>query len=487
MKAHRQQQRTLVHKGVVNMHYTRRNVERTEYDARKHIHIVRARQMVVGMADGGWNGVQGQHASEGTCKGQGCMQSLRDRSDETKDARHHDIRIRLRYRKSIGNEYDILLQKCSTEYYIFPESDSYLNIRVQSDRNNSEILCPSVQLACHEGEGYECITNVREIGCYDLHTEDSDDQRGYRQNLFRFRYGHVKNIRDLSEYGYDTAACGYDMSGRNVSDRGCEFHSWRNRQDDGMENLNIGWNMTSGNMHMRCCQEDGAMHDDVRPSRCRHRDAEQCEAINEAEVKVSGIVGLLELRGGGKPGRVEGIRGPPGAGVARWLDDSDYEAEELAELAEAEARRMGGRQTRQPGNGPRIISLYDALGLSEERDECVAHARWLDEHVQHDVREVEIRQRVIYGERSGIKTRVCTVCAQDRQDDERLWEACECGLVRCKECRLMKCPRCEREPSGTADVDATEEGEASCYECGPQIPEVRRRGTANGATPWGPA
>ncbi len=136
----------------------------------------------------------------------------------------------------------------------------------------------------------------------------------------------------------------------------------------------------------------------------------QATAGNTIQQNIAGIIihladdfDLLKLRGGGPGGITQGGRRECrtlGGGVADFLDsDSEVEAWEFAEL---ERRRQEEILRPSPPNKP---DLYP----------------------------------IVYGEREGVRTVVCSRCARDIPVANEQWWRCRCGRGQCAACPICPC------------------------------------------------
>ncbi len=225
-------------------------------------------------------------------------------------------------------------------------------------------------------------------------------------------------------------------------------------------------------------------------------------------VHCQGDIGLLQLRGGGPL--------IPGAGVARWLEDSDYEAEERSEIKRrskdqaASADQIRETAAMQLHDRGRPISLADALGI-EARGQTISLYMTIDwdscrnivgregaggdEEVMRnwdDDRRAKFRPARITGSNGETRIEVCMQCGVDVplgcMDGHRCTVAIastlsdESGGSTCQTKPTLDFGRCdpgwvemapERETMaagiGTEELDAGGDGAGSCQECGLQL------------------
>ncbi len=163
--------------------------------------------------------------------------------------------------------------------------------------------------------------------------------------------------------------------------------------------------------------------------RLRHRP--QYNAYDDRNVSYTGVVGLLELRGGGSADQSSGASGttsrpPPGAGMRAFMDD---DREEVA------ARPAN---TRAPESCNESATQHRDQREDERRSTEALIQHWEDQ-CQRRAREAEMARlppRVIYGTSRGRNIVVCTSCMAD---------------VEAAAWRANGCPRCNGGAS--ADLD----------------------------------
>ncbi len=124
---------------------------------------------------------------------------------------------------------------------------------------------------------------------------------------------------------------------------------------------------------------------------------------------------LLDLRGGGPCAR-SARRPPLGAGVLQWLEDSDYEADEAAELA----RRL---------NEEAIFS-----------GQSPSQAATCGPHPPAPGRPPPL----ITGQNAGESVIVCMECYRDSRPDSIAGNRTCCGTVVCLHCAVRTCERCHQ-------------------------------------------